>query len=75
MSRDPQKYGDTVTFGAPLKAVGKNSENTSSTEIQEYINQSKNCSLQDFSTTQSIRMQYELYEGLHGPERKKRQLH
>jgi hypothetical protein len=58
-----------VTFGTAIKAVGKNSENMSSSEVQEYINQCKNCYLQDFSTMQNIRIQYELYERLHGPER------
>ena len=48
------------TFRTVLKAVGNNSENMSS-KIHN--------SLQDFSTMQNIRMQYELYEGLHRPER------
>ena len=41
-----------VTFRIALKAVGKNSENMSS-------------KIYNFSTMQNIRMQYELYEGLH----------
>ena len=45
-----------VTFRTALKAVGKNSENMSS-------------KIYNFSTMQNIRMQYELYEGLHGPKR------
>ena len=57
------------TFRTALKAVGKNSENMSSSEVQEYINQFKICPLQDFSTMQNIRTQYELYEGLHRPKR------
>lgn len=61
--------GDTVTFRAALKAVGKTSENMSSTEVQKYINQCKNCSLKDISTMQNIRMTYELYERLHRPGR------
>ena len=40
------------TFRTALKAVGKNSENMSS-------------KIYNFSTMQNIRMQYELYEGLH----------
>lgn len=44
-----------VTFRTALKAVGKNSEN----EFKMY----------NFSTKQNIRMQYELYERLHGPKR------
>jgi hypothetical protein len=59
------KNDDAVTFRTALKAVGKNSENMSS----KYINQCKSYSLQDFSSIQNIIMQYELYEGLHGPER------
>ena len=39
VSGDPQQYGDTMTFQAALKAVGKNSENMSSIDSQEYINQ------------------------------------
>jgi hypothetical protein len=46
------------TFRTALEAVEKNSENMSS-RIHK----------QDFSTMQNKRMQYELYEGLHGPER------
>lgn len=49
--------------------MGKNSENMSSTDVQEYISQCKSCPLQDFSTMQNIKMQYKLYEGLHKPER------
>ena len=45
---------NSVTFRTALKAVGKNSENMSS-------------KIYNFSTMQNIRMQYELYEGLHGP--------
>jgi hypothetical protein len=56
---------DSVTFRTVLKAVGNNSENMSS----KIHKQCKSCSLQDFSTRQNIRMQYELYEGLNGPER------
>ena len=44
------------TFRTALKAVGKNSENMSS-------------KIYNFSTMQNIRMQYELYEGLHGPRK------
>ena len=43
-------------FRTALKAVGKNSENMSS-------------KVYNFSTMQNIRMQCELYEGLHGPKR------
>ena len=39
-----------------LKAVGQNAENMSS-------------KIHNFSTMQNIRMQYKLYEGLHGPKR------
>lgn len=63
VSDDPEQYGNA------LKAVEKNSENMSSTDRQEYINQCKNCFLKDFSTTQNIRMQYELYEELPRPKR------
>ena len=61
----PQQNSNAVTFNTAPKAFRKNSENMSSSEIQEYINQFKICPLQDFSTMQNIRMQYELYEGLH----------
>ena len=37
--------------------------------IHYYANKPYACSKQDFSLMQSIRMQYELYEGLQGPER------
>jgi hypothetical protein len=49
-----------VTFRIALKAVGKNSKNMSS-KIYRW----------DFSTMKNIRMQYELYEGLHGPKKTK----
>jgi hypothetical protein len=45
----------TVTFRSALKAVG-NSKNLSS----------KMC---NFSTMQNIKLDYELYEGLHGPKK------
>jgi hypothetical protein len=45
-----------MTFRTALKALGKNAENMSS----------KIC---NFSTMQNIRMQYELYEGLHESQR------
>jgi hypothetical protein len=45
-----------MTFRTALKAVGKNYENMSS-------------KIHYFSTMQNIRMQYELYKGLHGPKR------
>jgi hypothetical protein len=51
-----------VTFRTVHKAVGKNSENISSKIYK-----------QDFSTMQNIRMQYELYEGLHRPKNKTKQ--
>ena len=60
---DTQQYGDTITFRASLKTVGNNFKYISSVDVQEYINQCKNCSLQDFSTVQNIRMQYEMCEG------------
>jgi hypothetical protein len=41
-----------MTFRTVLKAVGKNTETLSS-------------KIDNFSTMQNIRMQYELYEGLH----------
>ena len=41
-----------MTFRIALKAVGKNAENMSS-------------KIFNFSTVQNIRMQYELYKGLH----------
>ena len=71
---DTQQYGDTVTFRAALKTVGKNFKHMSSTDVQEYINQCENCSLQDISTKQSIRMQYELSEGFMDLK-EQRQLH
>ena len=52
------KMVNVVTFSTALKAVGKNSENTSS---RMYY----------FSTLQNVRMQYESYEGLHIPRRTK----
>jgi hypothetical protein len=64
VSGDLQQNGEALTFRTALKAVGKNSENMSSSEVQEYINQFKICPLQDFSTMQNIRTQYKLYEGL-----------
>jgi hypothetical protein len=51
-------FCDAETIRTALKAVGKNSENMSSKIYK-----------QDFSTMQNIMMQYELYEGLHGPKR------
>ena len=42
-------------FGTTLMAMGKNSENKSSI-------------MYNFSAMQNIRMQYELYEGIHGPK-------
>jgi hypothetical protein len=50
------KMTNAVTFRTALKAVGKNSENMSSR-------------IYNFSTMQNIRIQYEFYEGLHGPKR------
>ena len=50
--------GNTVSFRTAIKVVGKNSENMSSRIYK-----------QEFSTMQNIKMQYELYEGLHGPKR------
>jgi len=50
------KMIDARIFRIALKAVGKNSENMSSR-------------IYNFSTMQNIRMQYELYEGLHRPKR------
>ena len=46
------KMVNTRTFRSALKAVEKNSENMGS-------------KLYNLSTMQTIRMQYELYEGLH----------
>jgi hypothetical protein len=60
VSGNSPQNDDLVTFRTVLKAVGNNSENMSS-KIHN--------SLQDFSTIQNIRMQYELYEGLYRPER------
>lgn len=54
----PSKMVNTATFRTALKAVRKNCENMSSRIYQ-----------QDFSTIQNIRMDYGLYERLHGPER------
>ena len=65
MSNVLAKLASAMTFRTTLKAVGNNSENMSS----KIHKQCKSCSLQDFSTMQNIRMQYELYEGLHEPER------
>ena len=45
-----------MIFRMALKAVGKNYENMS-------------LKIHNFSTMQNIRIQYELYEGLHGPKR------
>jgi hypothetical protein len=50
------KMANTMTFRIALKAVGKNSDNLS---LRMY----------NFSTMQNIRIQYELYEGLHRPKR------
>ena len=44
------------TFRTVLKAMEKYSKHVSS-------------KIYNFSTMQNIRMQYELYEGLHGPKR------
>jgi hypothetical protein len=57
VSSDSQQCGSTVILRAALEAVRKNFKNKSSTDVQEYTNQCKNCSLQDFSTVQNIRMQ------------------
>ena len=57
MSGDPQQNDDAMTFRIALKAVGKNSKNMSS-------------KIYNFSTMQNIRMQYELYEGLHRSKRR-----
>ena len=48
---------NTETFRTALKAVGKNSENTSSR-------------IYNFSTTQNVRMQYELNKEFHKPKRR-----
>jgi hypothetical protein len=51
------KMGNAVTFRTAFKAVAKNSENMSSR-------------MYNFSAMQSMRMQYELYEGLHRSKRR-----
>ena len=48
---------NAATFRTALKTVEMNSENMSSKIYK-----------QDFSIMQNIRMQYELYEGLHKPK-------
>ena len=52
------KMVNSMIFRTALKAEGKNSENMC---LRMYT----------FSTMQNIRMQYELYEGLHRPKRTK----
>ena len=52
------KMVNTVIFRTAYKAVGKSFENMT---LKNY----------NFSTTQNIRMQYELHEGLHIPKRAK----
>jgi hypothetical protein len=69
VSGNPQQYSDFVTFRTAIKAVGKNSVNMSYTKVEEYIDLYKNCSLQSFLCMKNIIMHYELYEGVHGPER------
>ena len=56
MSNVSAKWWNAVTCRTALKAVGKNIENMSS-------------KIYNFSTMQDIRMQHELYEGLHGPRK------
>ena len=52
----PQQNVNPVTSRKALKAVGRNSEKVSSR-------------IYNFSTMQNMRMQYELYEGFHGPKK------
>ena len=58
VSNVSRQNGNAVTFRTALKAVGKNWEYMISGIYK-----------QDFSTMQNIRMQYELFAGLHGPKR------
>ena len=52
------KNGNCVTFRTAVKAMGKTSENMSSSTYN-----------QDFSAMQNIRIQYQLHKGLHGLKR------
>ena len=55
MSNVSTKMINPEIFKTAFKAMGKNSENTSS-------------KMYNFSSMQNIRMQNELYEGLHEPK-------